>query len=186
MSRRRRGEREEEEEKEEEEDEGEGECEAEGRNSKDVRDARSGRKQKRSGDEEENEIRESLFKVCVEDLSMPTSFKVVSISKRDEKAKSDFAKDAEDICKKAVVRLFLTKGCKREVVKRKDVADVLDKIDSTYKKHASYLIAEAKKELELRFGYSIINGQVLESTTAEEKELNKSKKDDFYVINNIK
>jgi hypothetical protein len=104
--------------------------------------------------------------------------------------------DAQALCVKSVVRLFVMKGtilacpifaacsdskmstvsgARREMINRLKVQEVLEKIDSEYKKLANAVLAISAQELKDVFGYQLVTGQELVG-------MKDGKKDEYFLL----
>ena len=88
--------------------------------------------------------------------------------------------DAQNLCVKRVVRYILFRSSKKETISRDKVADVLNTIDSTYKRLINPCLQKASKLLKDDFGYDLIlESDIigLESTKT---------KSNYYLMNSLK
>jgi hypothetical protein len=102
----------------------------------------------------------------------------LGLTEKQEENWSKVSVEAQNQCVKAVVRMLVTAGSRKEPLTRAKVLDCVSKVNADYKKHASKILVEAHKHLHITFGYSIITGDKVKGTK-------KGKKDDLYVINDI-
>lgn len=79
---------------------------------------------------------------------------------------------------RAVARLCLFRGTRKETLSRAIISDVLNKIDPDYKKHVSACLERAQKLLFEASGYMLL-------TAADIKGLKEGKKDDLYLVNTL-
>lgn len=66
-------------------------------------------------------------------------------------------------------------GARREAINKLKVQEVLEKVDSDYKKHANAVLSKASKELRDVFGYQLVTGSQLIG-------MNAGKKDDYFLL----
>jgi hypothetical protein len=64
---------------------------------------------------------------------------------------------AQEQCIKAVSRLFLFKGSRRETIRRDHVLDTLGALDVSYKKVANVALAKAQHQLLTNTGYALVH-----------------------------
>ena len=96
--------------------------------------------------------------------------------------------EAKAQCVKAVVRLLVMKGARKEPVSRSHISDCLGKVDSTYKKHIDVVIVESQSILEDVFGYTLITGDEVRGLGGKKDEVGgaEGKKDEFFIFNILK
>lgn len=88
------------------------------------------------------------------------------------------SKEAQNLCIKAVSRLFLFRGTKQEVVTRANILDTLAKIDSEYKTHCDVILEKAQELVLNLTGYLIIDGENI-------KGCKSASKTDYYLVNTM-
>lgn len=96
--------------------------------------------------------------------------------------------EAKAQCLKAVVRLLVMKGARKELISRPHIGECLGKVDSTYKKHIDVVLMESQKILEDVFGYTLITGDEVRGIGSKKDEVGaaEGKKDEFFVFNILK
>ncbi len=70
-------------------------------------------------------------------------------------------------------------GGSQEVITRKTVTDELGKIDSTYKKHTTAVLAKVQLNLNKNLGFALVSSDKIVGMRGS------GKKDEFYITNNL-
>ena len=109
------------------------------------------------------------------------AIKVPEPSKKDGEAWEKMADEAQKVCVREIVRLFLMKGGRKEAVTRKNISDALGAVDEQYKKCLNSVVQEVQLEMKKCFGYAltVINDQ-------QQDDRNKKKDADYYLFNIVR
>ena len=81
-------------------------------------------------------------------------------------------------CVKAVSRLFVMKGARKETIPRRMIIDVLNEIDPDYKKHVGVVLSRVQQLLLQSLGYAIVSADCIIG-------MKNGKSDEYYVTNNL-
>ena len=100
-------------------------------------------------------------------------------TEKQDHAWGQVSKQAQQQCIKAVVRLLVTAGTRKETLSRDKIIKCIETVSKDYKKHANKILEEAQKHLFATFGYNVITGKSVSGGKKTAKDLN------YYVINNI-
>eukprot|EP01031_Cornospumella_fuschlensis_P036860 gene36860-44717_t len=127
-------------------------------------------------DEAEGDVNDGQHNIIFERYSPSYTLAMakVVVSEREANKFERLTSEAQKDCIRAVSRLFLFKGSKHHVITRKNVADVLNEIDSDYKTHVSVTIERAQQAL-YELGYLIVPG-------VNVKHIEQHKKTDTYYL----
>lgn len=91
------------------------------------------------------------------------------------------SREAQENCVKAIYRLMVFKGSRKEVVTSKHIADELATLDAAYRKFTSVVAYEVRKLFATGItGYRMISGDEIVAP-----EGSRGKKDEFFIVNGL-
>eukprot|EP01035_Chromulina_nebulosa_P010759 gene10759-14427_t len=90
-------------------------------------------------------------------LGVNYRIKNISVSPKELSNFGKLSEDAQKNCIKAVSRLFVLKGGRKESVARAAVTEALGKVDETFKKHSSAVLSLVQTQLRDMLGYDLLS-----------------------------
>lgn len=124
--------------------------------------------------------RRKLFKGILADEDSTYDLETVLYEVNEKKARKfeALSLEAQQQCIRAISRLFLFRGSKREVITRGQLLEYLGKIDLEYKAHCDVVLEKVQEVLLGSTGYLIVDG-------ASIRGCNSGSKNDYYLVNTL-
>lgn len=124
--------------------------------------------------------RRKLFKGILADEDSAYDLETVLYEVNEKKARKfeSLSLEAQQQCIRAISRLFLFRGSKREVITRSQLLEYLGKIDLEYKAHCDVVLEKVQEVLLGSTGYLIVDGASIRGCSS-------GSKNDYYLVNTL-
>jgi hypothetical protein len=104
----------------------------------------------------------------------------LALSENDDSAMKKLSLDIQNSFVRSVVRFFLFRSGRNEVISRSSISDLLAKLDQSFRKHVAASVYRANEALKSNFGYEVISVNKILGKNLDKTSLN------YMIINKMK